>query len=603
MERCAKRKNTRNKRRGAVVVLLAVTIPVIVAFAALTVDVGVMYNAKSDLQRAADSAAMAAAARLADFSQGDPITLARATAKSYVTRNQVLGRTVSVEDSDITFGRASVDMSTGQYTFTPTNVLPDSVRVVVRKTTGSANGPLPLFFAHVMGFADADVQAEAIAVLVPRDIAVTADLSGSHSYDSRLRNYKKTDINLYEVWSGFPGGIDDVDSTWGVDPDTLEPSAAAQMTGPAWGYFKQLGFGTTTIDSSYDPQTDPGLVYLPDGSDWNNSALRQNLLDLGYSGDEVDAIMSADFDVNGAHTNRTAVALGLAEWYSGIPGGLWEARGISALDAGNGNGFVGGGEIQYVETFGDRSLSESSSIWENYIVRNRGSSNISSANSKLRDRYGVKTFIDYLMNYQDSNNETPEFANTPQQPMQAVKDAVGHLADLLDSLDAVDRMSLEVYGTTARHEVNLTTDYSEVVNRLTEMQAAHYDSSTNMGAGMMSAITELTSDRANPVGKKVMLVLTDGYANAYTTSYGSIESGSTQARQSVLDTAQLAADQGIQIIAVSVGSESDSALMQEIADIGDGHHFHAEGTIDQYSDQLDAIFKKIGGIRPVELIR
>lgn len=603
MKRFTKVTFNKNTRRGAVVVLLAVTIPVIVAFAALTIDVGVMYNAKSDLQRSADSAAMAAAARLADFSQGDPITLARATAKSYVNQNQVLGHTVSVDDSDITFGRAVVNLQTGEYQFVPTEVLPDSVRVVVRKTTGSANGPLPLFFAHVMGFADADVQAEAIAVLVPRDIAVTADLSGSHSYDSRLRNYLATDINLYEVWSAFPGGIDDVDSTWGVDPDTVDPSAAAQMSGPAWGYFKNLGFGTTTLDGGYSPQTDPGLVHLPDGSNWTNAALRQKMLDRGYSTAEVDAIMSSSNDGSGGHTTRTAVALGLAEWYSGMPGGLWESQGISAYDAGNGNTFVGGGEIQYVETFGNRSISQSSSIWEDYIERNRGSSNMSMANSNFKDRYGVKTFIDYLSNYQDANSETPEFAAVPQQPMQAVKDAVGHLADLLDALDSVDRMSLEVYGTTARHEMDLTTDYQAIVNRLNEMQAAHYDSNTNMGAGMMSAITELTSEHANPVGKKVMLVLTDGYANAYTTSYGTIKSGETQARQSVLDMAQLAADEGIQIIAVSVGSGSDSDLMSDIAEIGDGHHFHAEGSIDEYSDQLDTIFKKIGGIRPVELIK
>lgn len=65
----------------------------------------------------------------------------------------------------------------------------------------------------------------------------------------------------------------------------------------------------------------------------------------------------------------------------------------------------------------------------------------------------------------------------------------------------------------------------------------------------------------------------------------------------------LADDLDIQITAVSVGSASDTALMQQIAEIGDGHYFHAEGTIDEYSDQLDAIFRRIGGFKPVELIR
>jgi hypothetical protein len=43
--------------------------------------------------------------------------------------------------------------------------------------------------------------------------------------------------------------------------------------------------------------------------------------------------------------------------------------------------------------------------------------------------------------------------------------------------------------------------------------------------------------------------------------------------------------------------------MQQIAQIGGGEHFHAEGTIEQYSAQLDSIFQKLGGKRPVLLVQ
>jgi hypothetical protein len=43
--------------------------------------------------------------------------------------------------------------------------------------------------------------------------------------------------------------------------------------------------------------------------------------------------------------------------------------------------------------------------------------------------------------------------------------------------------------------------------------------------------------------------------------------------------------------------------MEEIADIGHGEHFHAEGSIEQYSAQLAEIFQQLGSQRPVELIR
>jgi hypothetical protein len=43
--------------------------------------------------------------------------------------------------------------------------------------------------------------------------------------------------------------------------------------------------------------------------------------------------------------------------------------------------------------------------------------------------------------------------------------------------------------------------------------------------------------------------------------------------------------------------------MDQIAEIGNGEHLHAEGSIDEYSAQLLQIFVQLGGKRPVELIR
>ena len=60
---------------------------------------------------------------------------------------------------------------------------------------------------------------------------------------------------------------------------------------------------------------------------------------------------------------------------------------------------------------------------------------------------------------------------------------------------------------------------------------------------------------------------------------------------------------GYRIFAVSAGVSANQSLMQEIADIASGEHFRAEGTIDQYSDRLAEIFRRLGGKRPVELIQ
>ena len=593
------------RRRGAVVVLIAVVMPVFIAFAVLTVDVGVMYNAKADLQRAADAAALGAASRLNDYSQGDPVALARQTARTIVAQNPVLRQAVALADADIEFGHAVYQAGTAQFTFVPDNNLPDAVRVVARKTSDSPNGSLSLFFGKFFGKKMTDVSAEAIAVLVPRDIALVADLSRSHNFDSTLRYYKSTPINLFNVWADFPGGIDDVQNTsWtGIDPSVLSAGQLAQMSGPAWGIFKQLGFGDMTLPATYNPNNDPGLIRLASGSDWSDARLTTYLSNQGYSPAEVSAIMSSQFDGNGAYASRVAVALGLARWDSGIPGGLWESLGVDPANAGNANAYVGGGEITYVERFGNRSYAESAQIWGDYI-RNYASSNRSNmarANSAFQYQYGVKTFIDYLMNRRPRYNQTPELSNAPHQPMQAVKDAVDRLASTVTALNSNDRISLEVYATWAQHEVDLTNDFFSVANHLDGMQAGHYASTTNIGAGMLRAVEELTGNRASPVARKVMILLTDGVANVGCETCTAYDPAAGRAY--ALDMAAQAAAAGIKIFTVSVGVGADQAMMQQIADIGGGEHFHAEGTIDQYSSQLDHIFDVLGGARPVELIR
>lgn len=592
------------KRRGAVVVLIAVMLPVLIAFTALTVDVGVMYNARADLQRAADAAAISAAGLLSSRN-GDPMSLARHTAKEIVSRNPVMGKTVTVDDADITFGHAVFQSGTSQFDFVPSTNLPDAVRVVVRKTEGSPNGPLSLFFASIFGKKMTDVKAEAVAMLIPRDIALVADLSRSHNYDSTISMYRNTAINLFDVWGGFPGGIDDgADSIWtGDDPATLGAAELAQRSGPAWGLMKELGFGDLTLGSNYDPNSDPGLIKLASGQNWSDARMTQYLTNQGYSANEITAILSGSSDNNGGYEARVAVALGLARWDSGIAGGLWETIGVSASQAGNGNAAISSGEITFVEKFGDRSYSESADIFNDYIrnyVKSSRSS-MANANSRFQYQYGVKTFVDYLMNNRPLFTDTPELANAPHQPMQAVKDAVNQLASTVAALNSNDRISLEVYATYARHEVDLTNDFFAVAETLNGMQAGHYAPNTNIGAGILRGIEELTGSHASPVAKKSMILLTDGVANIGCETCTSFDPAGGQAY--ALQMAQQAADAGIRIFTVSVGSDSDSALMDQIASIGSGGHYHAEGTIDQYSVQLDEIFQILGGARTVELIR
>lgn len=596
-----------SRRRGVVAVLVAVLLVTLLGFAALTVDVGAMYNARAELQRTADAAALAAASKLSDYSTGDPLSLATYTAQTLTGHNGVFDRSLTLDSGDIVFGRGNYNPAAGTFSFAAGTDAPDAVRISVRLSESSANGPLDLFFAAIFGKTSTDVSATATAMMVPRDVAIVADLSSSHTDDSEFRNYRTTEIKIWEPWNGLPGGYGEVGSPWNaadiqagwVQPDGSVPQAA----GPAWGFMKTMGYGDMTVPTTYNPLTDPGLVRLVYGSNWTNAQLTTYLTNQGYNASERSAIMS-----NGAGDNstsyplRVAVALGLANWNSGMPGGRWSIYGGSG---GNNNTTISSGEVVWTQSIMGRTTSASATIFQDYINYTRAASNVmTSANSNLRYSYGVKTFTSYLLDAREQHSMTPELSNAPHYPFQAIKDAGQVLTDYLDVLDSNDQVSLEVFATTVHHEVDLTGDFGSVSDRLNELHAGYYDSNTYTAGGLQAGIDELNSARARTGAKKIIVLLSDGLANCSSTSSCSTSSSSilAAARAATLNVAQDAADQGIRVFTVALGSAADTTLMADIAEITGGETFAAQGSIAEYVEELQNIFITIGGRRPVALV-
>ena len=212
----------------------------------------------------------------------------------------------------------------------------------------------------------------------------------------------------------------------------------------------------------------------------------------------------------------------------------------------------------------------------------------------------LKTFVNFLLERREAHHETPVLAQSPEEPLEAVKLATTWCLAVLDDLDSNDQMSLEIYATDAHHEMDLTENYHDVAARLAEMQAGHYNSSTSIGAGLEIAIDELTSNRARPHAKQVIMLMTDGQANV--NDLGNHDP--TGAAIYALGQAQRAADHGIRIYCISVGVGADRNLMQQIASIGRGEEFYASGDDPvEYTAQLMEIFGRLGGKRPVGLIQ
>ena len=555
-----------SSRPGAVIVLVAALLVAFIGFTALAVDVGYMYNARAELQNAADSAAMAAAAFLSSGAPLDAEEGVRAKAYKYALANKAAGENSIIDsETDVVLGRAWMDGDTGKYNFIESVYPWDAVKVTVRRTSDSATGPVSLFFASVFGKATADVSASATAMLVPRDIAMTVDLSGSMNDDSELKSYRDTKINLTEVWRDMAEGDD----------------------GPTWG--NMVHWGIEEIDpDTYSPQDDNGLTYMRYGSYWssldvNNDGINDfNQLPSDYTWREKNALKSGSYDSyrsNDYYADRVAVMLRIADWNDN-----------------DNDRRIDSDEVSYIP------YPYSQGSWRDWIKNYVRSSytQMYSANSAFRYRFGLKTFINYLLENRESKAETPILSQAPCQPLEAVKDGVKICLEVLDELDSNDQMSLEIYATAPNHENDLTEDYHDVAEALDNMQAGHYDSYTCIGGGLKIAIDELEGARSRGYAKKVIILMTDGRANI--DKWGNYnESG---AKAYALEQAERAAELGFRIYTVSVGINADRALMQQIASIGRAEEFYASG-IDpsEYSAQLMEIFGRLGGKRPVALIK
>lgn len=156
-----------SRRPGVVMVFTLTLATVLVGFAALTIDVGMMYGIKAELQRTADAAALAG---VQDLRDADPSTVevARHTVGEYVARNTLLNDQPALFDPErnAVFGRATVDELEGRVDFTPGAAPPNAVRVTVAYD-------MDYMFAGIFGLSHKVIRATALAaVTAPRTVDV-----------------------------------------------------------------------------------------------------------------------------------------------------------------------------------------------------------------------------------------------------------------------------------------------------------------------------------------------------------------------------------------------------------------------------------------------
>ena len=200
-------------RRGALIVWFAFMLIVIFAMAAFAIDLGYMEIAGTQLQNAADGAALSGITQIAS---GTPAVIS--AVQDIGLQNKVAGKAVTFLSTDVEFGR--FDTSTRLFVANVPNV--NAIRVTARLSDQG------LFFAPVLGKNSFSMSKSAVAMLNPRDIAFVVDLSGSMNDDtepcwaSREISNKFTPLGYPTVANDLMQNVFD-DFGYGTYPGTVEP--------------------------------------------------------------------------------------------------------------------------------------------------------------------------------------------------------------------------------------------------------------------------------------------------------------------------------------------------------------------------------------------
>ncbi len=254
-------------RRGAVVVLVALLVGVLVAMVAFAVDVGYIVHVRTELQRTADSCALAAVVHLPDQ------TAARTAAQVAAEENDS-GLSVSA----IAFGRWDRDKAV--FLTSLSGMDANAARVTVSRTRGTGN-PVRLFWGPAIGTSTADVSATAIAM---RDKGLCGPLVGvdwisvpgdpqTDSFNSRYGPYNAaTAGDRGSICSDGPIALDgnpvvrgDARSGKGY-PVTL--SGGAIVTGSRGQRLRPLNLPPVDASQAAVSNDNGSLPLIPKGNSW-----------------------------------------------------------------------------------------------------------------------------------------------------------------------------------------------------------------------------------------------------------------------------------------------------------------------------------------------
>jgi hypothetical protein len=247
----------RNRRAGNVLILALFLMVAMLACVAFSVDLGYLYVTRAQLQRSADSAALAAAWELVDddalagYTNSSALdTSARSRASQYAALNLVLNGSPALADEDITTGYIADPSDPLSPQLLGSGYTLNSVRVRVRRTADQ-NGEAPLFFARALGIESQALQAEATAALLTAIGGFRTPSDGS--------NLEILPFALDEdTWNGMLAGAGTDNWTWNSATQEIEsyPDGILEINLYPQGTGSPGNRGTVDIGSSNNSTAD-----------------------------------------------------------------------------------------------------------------------------------------------------------------------------------------------------------------------------------------------------------------------------------------------------------------------------------------------------------
>lgn len=166
----------------------------------------------------------------------------------------------------------------------------------------------------------------------------------------------------------------------------------------------------------------------------------------------------------------------------------------------------------------------------------------------------------------DLSGSMNDDGGTPPEPISSVLESASAFVSRIKN---GDQIALVTYATEASVREALTSDEIKVGNVVRSLTIAPKDEvgSTNTGDAIRRAMEEVNSSRHNVDARKVLVLLTDGLANA---------PGDNPSQYALLAAEEIK-NAGVEVYTIGLGDNVDEAFLRQIA-TDEAHYFRAAST-------------------------